>query len=617
MPPEEIIAGIEEARKKFSRLIEQAEKGHSVIILRHRRPVVKFVPVKAGTEQKRQKIEELQARREIISARREFAARVRSYIDYEKSRREAEKAVRLSERRLRRVLESASEAILETDSDGKILLVNRAAERMFGYGRNELQESTVEQLVPASMRELHARNREQYTRDPQTRPMGIGMELKAQKKDGSLFPVEIGLSPYRVDGILRIIVLVHDVTQRKQIEQAFRQSEERLRQAEKLEALARMAGGTAHEFNNLLTMVMGYSALMLSALDSKKTLVDYVEKITRASKRAAELTHQLLAFSRHQMLAPQTLDMNMVLAEVRQILPSLIGRNIEISVTPAPQAAFILADRSQIHQVMIHMIFNARDAMPDGGRLAIRIANVELTARDLDKHPGLEPGRYVELTMSDTGTGMAREVQSRLFEPFFTTKDFGKGSGLNMAAVYGIVQQSRGAISVQSTPGAGTTFTILLPQASNKEFPAGEVRAKTAGVEHGTETILLVEDEASLRTLTRQFLQSLGYEVLAAANGEEALRTAAQYHGRIDLLLTDVVMPGMSGRDIARQLVPLRASLKVLFISGYVDDALAGEGVTHPEESFLEKPFSFEDLAQAIREVLKGSDTRSAQGNPG
>lgn len=618
MRREEIIAGIEEARKKFSRLIEHAEKGLSVTILRHGRPVVKFVPVNSGSEQKRQKLEELRARREIISARREFAARVRSYIEYDKSRREAEKAVRLSERRLRRVLESASEAILETDGDGKILLFNRAAERMFGYGRNELQESMIEQLVPASMRELHAGYREEYVRDPQIRPMGMGMELKAQKKDGSLFPVEIGLSPYRVDGTLRVIVLVHDVTQRKQIERAFQQSEDKVRQAEKLEALARMAGGTAHEFNNLLTMVMGYSALMLSALDSKRALVDYVEKITRASKRAAELTHQLLAFSRHQMLAPQTVDMNIVLAEVRQILPSLIGRNIEISLTPAPQPALIRADRSQIHQVMIHMIFNARDAMPDGGKLAIRMANIELTARDLHKHPGLEPGKYVQLTVSDTGVGMAREVQSRLFEPFFTTKDFGKGSGLNMAAIYGIVQQSRGSISVQSAPGAGTTFTILLPQASNKELPAGKARTQAAGVQRGTETILLVEDEASLRTLTREFLQGLGYDVLAAADGEEALRTAAQHHGQIDLLLTDVIMPGMSGQEIARQLVPLRAGIKVLFISGYVDDVLAGEGITHPEQSFLEKPFSFEDLAQKIREVLKGGDTRSAQdANPG
>lgn len=379
-----------------------------------------------------------------------------------------------------------------------------------------------------------------------------------------------------------------------------------------------MAGGTAHEFNNLLTMVMGYSALMLSALDSKKTLVDYVEKISRASRRAAELTHQLLAVSRHQMLAPQNVDMNMVLAEVRQILPSLIGRNIETLLTPAPHPALIRADRSQIHQVMIHMIFNARDAMPEGGKLAIRIASVELGSGDVHKHPGLEPGRYVQLTVSDTGVGMAREVQARLFEPFFTTKEFGKGSGLNMAAIYGIVQQSQGSISVQSAPGAGTTFTILLPQASNKEIPAGQARAQVAGVQRGTETILLVEDETSLRTLTREFLQGLGYDVLAAADGEEALATAAQHSGRIDLLLTDVMMPGLSGRDIARQLVPLRDGIKVLFMSGYVDDVLAGEGVTHPEESFLEKPFSFEDLAQKIREVLKSSDTQSAQdANPG
>jgi two-component system cell cycle sensor histidine kinase/response regulator CckA len=612
MGAEKITVGVEEAQKKLSRLISQVEKGHRVTILRHGKPAVEIVPINSESEQKQLRAEQIQEKKKLLAATREFAARVRSHIRDEKARQEKAKFVRLSERRLRQVLEGASEAVLEADADGKILLVNRAAEKMFGYSRHELLELSVEQLVPPDLRARHAQHRADYVRNPKVRPMGLGRELTAQKKNGSCFPVDVGLSPYWVEGTFRVIVLVHDVTRRKEIEDAFRQSEEKLRQAEKLEALARMAGGTAHEFNNLLTMIMGYSALMLSSIDSKKTLVDYIEKISRSSKRAAELTRQLLAFSRRQMLAPQTLDMNMVLAEARQILPSLIGPNIETSFEPAPEPALIRADRSQIHQVIVHLVFNARDAMPEGGKLAIRIANVELESRDMQEHQGLLPGKYVQLTVSDTGVGMGREVQTRLFEPFFTTKEFGKGSGLNLAAIYGIVQQSRGDISVASTPGAGTTFTVLLPQAAQQEVPAAEEQVTRPAVQRGTETILLVEDEAPIRTLTREFLQGLGYEVLEAAEGEDALRIAEQFTGRIDLLLTDVVMTGMGGRELARRLLPLRTGMKVLYISGYVDDILAREGLSNTDEWFLEKPFAFDDLTQKIRSVLSGAPPQSA-----
>jgi two-component system, cell cycle sensor histidine kinase and response regulator CckA len=612
MGAERITAGIQEAQKKLPRLISQAEKGHHVTILRHGKPAVEIVPINSESEQKQLRAEQIQEKKKLLAATREFAARVRSHIRGEKARQEKAKFVRLSERRLRQVLEGASEAVLEADADGKILLVNRAAEKMFGYSRHELLELSVEQLVPPDLRARHAQDRADYVRNPQVRPMGLGRELTAQKKNGSCFPVDVGLSPYWVDGTFRVIVLVHDVTRRKEIEEAFRQSEEKLRQAEKLEALARMAGGTAHEFNNLLTMIMGYAALMLSSIDSRKTLIDYIEKISRSSKRAAELTRQLLAFSRRQMLAPQTLDMNLVLSEARQILPSLIGPNIETSFEPAAEPALVCADRSQIHQVIVHLVFNARDAMPEGGKLAIRIANIELESNATHEHPALAPGKYVQLTVSDTGVGMPREVQTRLFEPFFTTKEFGRGSGLNLAAIYGIVQQSRGNISVASTSGKGTTFTVLLPRAAQEELPAGEELVTSPAVQRGTETILLVEDEAPIRTLTREFLQGLGYEVLAAADGGEALRTAAQFTGRIDLLLTDVVMPSMSGRELARQLLPLRAGMKVLYVSGCVDDILAKEGLAATEEWFLEKPFAFDNLAEKIRTVLSGAPPQSA-----
>lgn len=608
MAAEKITAEIEEAQKKLSGLISQAEQGHRVTIVRHGKPVVEFVSVNSQADNRRLNLEQIRERKKLLAATREFAARMRAHIKSEKSRQEAARSVRISERRLRQVLDGASEAIFETSAEGKILLANRAAEKMFGYTRKELLELSVDQLVPADLRARHAQHRAEYAQRPQLRPMGLGRELTAQKKNASCFPVDVGLSPYWTDGTFRVIVLVHDVTPRKQIENAFRQSEEKLRRAEKLEALARMAGGTAHEFNNLLTMIMGYSALMLSSIDSRKTLVDYIEKISRSSKRAAELTHQLLAFSRRQMLAPQTLDMNMVLAEAREILPSLVGPDIETSIALSPEPALVRADRSQIHQVIIHLVFNARDAMPEGGKLAIRIANVEFESSDAQ--PGLSSGKYVQMTVSDTGVGMAREVQTRLFEPFFTTKEFGKGSGLNLAAIYGIVQQSNGNISVASTPGAGTTFTVLLPRATHKEFPAAGELAPKPAVQRGTETILLVEDEGPIRTLTREFLEGLGYQVLAAAEGEEALRIAEQFTGRIDLLLTDVVMPSMTGRELARQLLPLRKAMKVLYISGFVDDVLARQGLSNRDEWFLEKPFAFDDLAAKIRAVLSGTPTQ-------
>lgn len=612
MSADKIKAGIEEAQKKLSRVIAQAENGQRVTILRRGRPVVEIVSILAGSEQKR-KLEELQERMKLLTTLREFTRRVRSHLKSEKLRLEFTRSVRLNEKRLRQVLEGASEAVLETDSDGKILLVNVAAEKMFGYTRQELLKLNVDQLVPANLRARHEQHRAEYAQRPQVRPMGLGRELTAQKKDGSCFPVDVGLSPYWMDGTFRVIVLVHDVTRRKRIESAFRESEEKLRQAEKLEALARMAGGAAHEFNNLLTMIMGYAALMLSSIDSKKTLIDYIEKISRSSKRAAELTRQLLAFSSRQMLAPEMVDMNMVVAEAQQILPSLVGTNIETSSTPAPEPALVRADRSQIHQMLIHLVFNARDAMPEGGKLAIRVANVEVESAGIHERPGLPPGEYVQVTVSDTGIGMPLEVQTRLFEPFFTTKEFGKGSGLNLAAIYGIVQQSGGNISVASTPGAGTTFTILLPRATQERFPAADEPATRPAVQRGTETILLVEDEPPIRALTREFLESLGYEVLAAAGGEEALRAAEQFTGRIDLLLTDVRMPGMSGRELAHRLLPLREGMKVLYISGFVDDILAREGVSNTNEWFLEKPFAFDDLAQKIRIVLSGAPPESWQ----
>jgi PAS domain S-box-containing protein len=535
---------------------------------------------------------------------RELLARIKSRLALVQMREEARLALNRSQQGFQELLDTASEAILVADREGRILVFNQTAEKMFGYGPGELLGINVEQLVPETFRAQHARHRAAYMKEPRIRPMGIGLSLQGQRKDGSLFPIEVGLSPNRSSGDMRVIMLVHDISERHKVEEKLRRSQELVRQAEKLEALGRLAGGTAHEFNNLLTMVMGYAALMLSALDSKNLMIDYVEKISEATQRAGALTHQLLAFSRQQALAPQLIDLNVLLTELQGVLPALIGGSIEASFVPAPEAACVRADRSQLHQLMVNLLSNARDAMPGGGRLAIRIANIDLQqSAILEEGLGLAPGPYVELTVSDTGIGMTYDIQSRIFEPFFSTKEFGKGAGLGLAAIYGIVQQSGGTISVKSRPGEGSTFRILLPRVSQEEAPAVHAHGSPDAL-CGIETVLLVEDNPSLRTLTCEFLQKLGYTILEAADGEEAITRVQQYNRPIDLLLTDVVMPGMNGREMATRIRDRRPGLKVLYVSGYTHDAFTKEGITGSGEALLEKPFAFEELAQKIREVL-------------
>ncbi len=535
---------------------------------------------------------------------RELLARIKSRIALAQFREDAQQQEVRNEQRFRQLLDTASEAILVADARGRILVFNHTAEKMFGYGPNELLHLNIEQFVPEASRALHAGHRAAYHQKPKMRPMGIGLSLKAQRKDGTLFPVEVGLSPNWSDGELKIIVLVHDVSQRVMFEDSLRRSQEALRQAEKIEALRRLAGGTAHEFNNLLTMVMGYAALMLAALDSREQILDFVEKISEAARRAGGLTNQLLAFSRLQVLQPQVIDLNITLRQIRQVLPALVGTDIQASLVPADGPVFVRADRSQIHQLIVNLVTNARDAMPQGGRLEIRTGTTQIPESSSQKNlQGLAPGEYVALVVSDTGTGMAPDVQSRLFEPFFSTKEFGKGAGLGLAAIYGIVQQSGGSISVESKPGVGSTFTILLPRVE-----AGQGFSTRTGSEmemlHGDETILLVEDDESLRSLTHVFLMGLGYTVVDAANGEEAAHILREYHNPIHLLLTGVVMPGNNASESARRIKEYRPGIRILYLSSYARDAFTPEDMVGTDETLLEKPFAFEELAEKVREVL-------------
>jgi two-component system, cell cycle sensor histidine kinase and response regulator CckA len=373
-----------------------------------------------------------------------------------------------------------------------------------------------------------------------------------------------------------------------------------------MEAVGRLAGGVAHDFNNLLTAISGYCDLLLHRLPEYSTLRRDVDEIRRAGDRAASLTQQLLAFSRRQVLQPKVLDLNAVVTNMTQMLRRLIGEDIELSMSLCPDLGHVRADPGQIEQVIVNLAVNARDALPSGGRITVSTANVDILPRDASAHPDIRPGPHVLLSMEDTGLGMNQEVRSHLFEPFFTTKEKGKGTGLGLATVYGIVSQSGGHIRVESAPGRGSAFRIFLPRmdapgdgARHAPEPDG-----TRIPSPGTETVLLVEDEEVVRLLAREILRMNGYTVLEARDGREALLLSEAHPGPIHLMLTDVVMPKMSGRELAERLVPKRPGTRVLYMSGYTDDAIVRHGVLEDGIAFLQKPFTARTLALKVRDVL-------------
>jgi nitrogen-specific signal transduction histidine kinase len=392
--------------------------------------------------------------------------------------------------------------------------------------------------------------------------------------------------------------ITRDVTERMHLE-------EQLRNAQQLEAIGRLAGGVAHDFNNILSIIMGHGELLLMSAGADDRTRNGLEQIRRAADRAASLTQQLLAFSRKQVLQPKVLDLNEAVADVQKMLSRVIGEDIELVASLHPSLVAVKADPGQVEQVLVNLAVNARDAMPHGGKLTMETSNVEISAeqgRDLE----LAPGRYVMLKVTDTGHGMDAATVTHIFEPFFTTKRMGKGTGLGLATVYGIVKQSGGAIQVSSEAGSGTEFHIYLPAAD------GGVRmrhAPSAGetVAGGTETILLAEDEADLRQVTRIFLEGYGYKVQEAASAEQAIQAAALYREKIDLLLTDVIMPGMSGRQLAERIQSTRPQIKIMYMTGYTDDMVVQHKVLEPGVKLLQKPFSKVDLALKVRSTLDGT----------
>ena len=407
--------------------------------------------------------------------------------------------------------------------------------------------------------------------------------------------------------------LQREIGERRRAEEALRRSEEQLRQSQKMEAVGRLAGGVAHDFNNLLTVILSYTDMLAEDLGPGHPVRARVEEIERAGMRAADLTRQLLAFSRQQVLAPQTLDLNEVLIGVSRMLARVVGEDIEMEMTLGPALGPVLADRGQIEQIIMNLIVNARDAMPAGGRLTVETADVELGETDSGGPLDVTPGPYVMLAVSDTGVGMSPEVRSRVFEPFFTTKERGKGTGLGLSTVFGIVKQSGGSIRLESEPGAGATFRIYLPRAEGRS----EVRppAPTTASGRGTETILLVEDDEQVRQVAGDALRKAGYRILVADGPEAGVRLAREHPGTIHLLLTDIVMPGMNGRTVADQVLAMRAGIRVLFMSGYTDDVILHHGVFGSGMAYRQKPLTPLALTRKVRQVLdagEAGDRRAA-----
>jgi two-component system cell cycle sensor histidine kinase/response regulator CckA len=514
-------------------------------------------------------------------------------------RKRAAEALRESEMRFRSVTDSAADAIIAADADGTIVSWNHGAEAIFGYTEGEIVGRPLTTLMPERYREAHRRGLARANSADRS-VVGRNLEFSGVRKDGTEFPLELTLGSWESEQGRFYGGIIRDVTERKRAEEALRQTEQQLRQAQKMEAVGQLAGGIAHDFNNLLTVILGRSDLMGRRLQAGTPLHRDVTLIAATAARAGALTRQLLAFSRNQVLQPKVLDLNAVVGGMVTLLRRLIGEHIRLVTVFQPDLGAVRADPTQIEQVIVNLVVNARDAMPAGGTLTIETADARIDDAAADPEPSVGPGPLVSLIVRDTGCGMDANVQAHLFEPFFTTKAPGKGTGLGLATVYGIVKQHNGAIFAESAPEQGTTFRIYLPRATPDVVDETE---DPPALKPGSETILLVEDEVEVRHLADEILRGHGYTVLAAGP-DEALSLGARHPGVIQLLLTDVVMPGTNGRELADRLTRLRPETKVLFMSGYTDEAIVHHGVLNDHGRLLAKPFRAEDLLRKVREVL-------------
>jgi len=520
-------------------------------------------------------------------------------------RKRTEEALRRSEIGFKSVVEDAPYGIYRASTAGRFQQVNPALQKMLGYdSAEELSSKDIPDEIFRHAGEYH-RLMELLTRSEEIKDI----EIEWRRKDDT--SITVLCSGRRVEdgagAAAYFEVFAEDVTEKRVLEK-------QLRMAQKMEAIGRLSGGIAHDFNNLLGVIIGYSRVLKRELGASNALCEHAVEIEKAGQRAASLTKQLLAFSRQQVLTPAVLNLNSLASDMEKMLPQLLGEDVKVTLTLDPELGNVKADQSQVEQVIMNLAVNARDATPMGGRLKIETENVKLDEAFARGHPGAKAGSYVLLSVTDTGTGMDTATLTHIFEPFFTTKERGKGTGLGLATVYGIVKQSNGYTGVESAPGKGTSFRIYLPRHAGPSV-AEEPEIYSADKVRGSETILLVEDSDPLRKLIKTFLDSAGYLVFSADSGESALEVSTSIGRPLDLLLTDVVMPGMNGRILAEQLLPRQPGMRVLYMSGYTDSFIAGHGVLDPATHLLHKPFTEEVFLRKVREVLDGGKKPSPDSN--
>jgi hypothetical protein len=510
----------------------------------------------------------------------------------------AKKILRDHDRKFRLLFQDHPQPMWLFDAESrKLLEANEAAVKLYGYSTDEMHSMPMDELQASG-------DLERFLSQPHEFPKAAPAIWRHRTKSGRAIDVEIAVHDIDYRGKTIQLAVVMDVTGRCDLE-------EQLRQAQKMEAVGMLAGGVAHDFNNLLTIINGYSQLILNNLPKNDPNRHSAEQIMKAGDRAAGLTNQLLAFSRRQVMQPKVLDLNHVVTGLSAMLRRLIGEDIDLQLTLREDLGRVNADPGQIEQVMMNLVVNARDAMPQGGSLTIETANVTLDDNYAQRHIAVKPGPYVLLAVSDTGKGMDEATKSRLFEPFFTTKEPGKGTGLGLSTVFGIVKQSGGSVQVYTEQGTGSSVKVYLPRIDQKVQLERAGRRKTSL--RGSETILLVEDDEMVRTLVRETLEREGYKVIDSADPVEAQRLADGHRGKIQLLITDVVMPKLSGKELARSLTHIRPDLKVLYMSGYTDSAIVNSGILQKEVSFLQKPFTPASLSSKVREVIDG-DAKAASG---
>jgi PAS domain S-box-containing protein len=519
-----------------------------------------------------------------------------------RARRTAESALAESESRFRAVLEASPDAIIAVDTQGSITYVNPQTENSFGYTRGELLGQAVERLLPESVADGHVAHRNGFMTQPISRPVGIGLDLAGRRKDGSEFPVEISLSPVTTAEGLQVFATVVDITARKS-------AESQLLQAQKLESIGRLAGGIAHDFNNMLFAISGYAEMLAQDLSpdaardfDRAAALRSVEAITQATERATVLTSQLLAFGRRRLVNPLVLDLNDRIVAIEPMLRPLIGEQIHLELDLDPDIGHIQADPGQLDQILVNLVVNARDAMPEGGTVTIETGSAlfdELNANEAFEVPA---GRYVLMAVTDTGLGMDPITRDHIFEPFFTTKELGKGTGLGLATIYGIVRQAGGHIRLDTELGQGSTFMLYFPR-DDTEL-AAEVLASNAVPTTASGSILVVEDDPAVREMTTALLERAGYDVMVVGDGSEALAAADRLDGRIDVLVTDVAMPGISGIEVGQRMLERSPKVGVVLLSGYTGETLELARMTTQGAIFIGKPVTSAQLLAAIARAM-------------